>query len=124
VHENTKENAILPLIKIEEVEEDEDDVGKNDENYKNPDRFKKFKPDVTKFKEHEGLVLGSENNKNQSKSQNTNETLMIKVLEKFANMERGRLKSTTMINNKVKNYEERIGSLKNKINEMKQEENK
>jgi hypothetical protein len=125
VHENTKENAKLPLIEIKEVEENDDDTDKDDENYKIPDIFKKFKPDVNCFKDNEGVVLNNQEGvKSDTKSQNSDETLMVKVLEKFARMERGRIKSTTMIQNKHKNYEEKINSLKNKIDDMKQVENR
>jgi len=49
---------------------------------------------------------------------------MTKVLERFARMERGRVSSTTMIQNKVKNYEASINTLKTKLDDIKEDENK
>jgi len=128
VHENIKENAKLPLIEIEEVEESDDDTNTDENKYKNPDRFKKFKPDVNKFKDNEGVVLSDEGDKkidkNDAKSQNSNDFTMSKVLEKFARMERDRVSSATMIQNKVKNYEDTINSIKTKVEELNEYQSK
>lgn len=128
VHENIKENAKLPLIEIEEVEESDDDTNTDEIKYKNPDRFKKFKPDVNKFKDNEGVVLSDEGDKkidkNDAKSQNSNDFTMSKVLEKFARMERDRVSSATMIQNKVKNYEDTINSIKTKVEELNEYQSK